>query len=171
MIDYRDILKKINTLIFDYDGVLTDGNIWLVSDNNFVRTSNIKDGYILQLAAKKGFKIVIISGSDSEVIKKRFSKLGITDVFLCIENKLKFYKDYITKNNIDSKNVLYMGDDIPDYEIMLNVGLPVCPADAVEEIKSISKYISHKNGGQGCVRDIVEQVLKINDKWMDEISQ
>jgi 3-deoxy-D-manno-octulosonate 8-phosphate phosphatase (KDO 8-P phosphatase) len=166
MIDYRELLKKINTLIFDYDGVLTDGNIWLVSDNNFVRTSNIKDGYILQLAAKKGFKVIIISGSDSETVKKRFLKLGIKDVFVGIENKFEFYKNYITKNNIDSKNVLYMGDDIPDYEIMLNVGLPACPADAVEEIKSISKYISYKNGGQGCVRDIVEQVLKINDKWM-----
>ena len=166
MIDYRELLKKINTLIFDYDGVLTDGNIWLISDNNFVRTSNIKDGYILQLAAKKGFKVIIISGSDSETVKKRFLKLGIKDVFVGIENKFEFYKNYITKNNIDSKNVLYMGDDIPDYEIMLNVGLPACPADAVEEIKSISKYISYKNGGQGCVRDIVEQVLKINDKWM-----
>jgi len=169
MANYKQFLKDVTTFIFDYDGVMNDGNVILLSsEDEPLRTVNVKDGYALQLAVKKGYNVAIISGGKSDVIKERFKRLGIKDIFLGAEHKLTVYKEYIDINKIDSKNVLYMGDDIPDYEVMLEVGMPVCPADAAEEIKSISKYISPEKGGHGCVRDIIEQVLKVQDNWLKE---
>ncbi len=167
MDNYRRLFKNINTFIFDYDGVLSSNTIMIDSDCTPLRTVNVKDGYALQLAVKKNYRIVIISGGDSEAIKQRLLKLGIKDIFLGVHNKLKVFRQYLSDNKIDVKNTIYMGDDIPDYEIMLEAGMPACPADASEEIKSLSKYISDKNGGQGCVRDIIEQVLKIQGKWLN----
>ena len=168
MVNYKQLLKEVNTFIFDYDGVLTDGTVFLTDHGEPLRTANVKDGYALQLAVKKGYKIVIISGGKSKSMFNRFKTLNITDIYLEIENKLEVFNQYIKENKIDPDHVLYMGDDIPDYNIMKEVGVPACPADASEEIKAISKYISHRKGGEGCARDVIEQVMKIQDKWMND---
>ena len=168
MSNYKELLREVNTFIFDYDGVLTDGTVVLLNEGDALRTANVKDGYALQLAVKKNYRVVIISGGISESIRNRFDGLNVKDVYLGVVNKLLVYEEYLLKNNIQPNSVLYMGDDIPDYEVMLKAGVPSCPADAAEEIKSISKYISHFDGGRGCVRDVIEQVLKIQGKWMND---
>ena len=151
---------------FDYDGVLTDCKVYIIN-NDFARTANVRDGYAMQLAIKKGYRVAIISGGKSDGMELRMNALNVTDVFLGISDKLTFYKKYLTDNSIDPQSVLYMGDDIPDYQVMLAAALPVCPADAAEEIKSISAYISHRTGGNGCARDVIEQVLKSRGDWFD----
>ena len=174
MSNFSELLKNITTFIFDVDGVLTDSTMIILPSTQesgemgeAVRRMNIKDGYALQFAVKKGYKIAIITGGRSETIKMRFNSLGIEDVYLGADNKIDVYEEYIATNDISSDEVLYMGDDMPDYEIMQKVGIPTCPADAVEEIKELSKYISDKKGGEGCVRDVVEQTLKVQGKWFD----
>jgi len=166
MRNYKELLKNITTLIFDYDGVLTDCKVYLIN-NDFARTANVRDGYAMQLARKKGYRIAIISGGKSESMELRMNALNVSDVFLGVSDKLSFFRQYLKENNIPCENVLFMGDDIPDYQVMLEAGLPVCPADAVEEIKSVSAYISHKAGGEGCARDVIEQVLKAQGNWFD----
>ncbi len=165
MANYKEKLHNITTFIFDFDGVLTDGKVLLVDDNEQLRSSNVKDGYALQYAVKKGYKIAVISGGYSKTMTKRMNSLGITDVFLGIDNKIETYEKYLLDNNIRKDQVLYMGDDIPDYEILLQVGVATCPLDAAQEIKEIVDYISDKKGGEGCVRDIIEQVLKLQNNW------
>ncbi|NVO20464.1 MAG: HAD-IIIA family hydrolase [Bacteroidetes bacterium] len=168
MSNYKERLLKVNTFIFDYDGVLSDGIVILMSNGEALRTANVKDGYAIQLAMKKGYRIAIISGAYSESVKKRFENLKVSDVFLGVDHKILVFEEYLTKHSISPEEVLFMGDDIPDYEIMLKAGVPTCPADAAEEIRSLAVYISHHNGGQGCVRDIIEQVMKVQGKWMNE---
>ena len=163
---YKTKLKDINTFIFDVDGVLTDGNVLLSSSGEMVRTMHTKDGYAMRKALSEGFNVAIISGGNSEMVKKRLNYLGVTDVYLKVQDKIDVFDDYLIMQQIEAKNVLYMGDDLPDYEVMQKAGLAVCPQDACPEIKAICDYVSHKNGGEGCVRDIIEQVLKINDKWL-----
>lgn len=167
MDNYRKDLSKVKAFIFDVDGVFTDGIIILSPDGEQLRTMNVKDGYALQLAAKKGYQIAIISGGISNSVQIRFERLGLTDIFMGVSNKLEVYETYISQKGISSEEVLYMGDDIPDFQIMNIVGMPVCPNDAVDEIKKISKYISHANGGKGCVRDVIEQTMKVQGKWLD----
>lgn len=164
---YKEYLKHITTFVFDVDGVLTDGSIQVNSQGEMFRTMNVKDGYALKTAIDKGFNICIISGGTNEGVRLRLKNLGITDVFLGANHKIEILEQYLQKHNVALENVLYMGDDLPDYEVMKKAGLPVCPQDAVPEIKSISKYISHKEGGKGCVRDVIEQVLKVHNKWFD----
>ncbi len=166
--NFKKLLSKIDTFIFDVDGVMTDGIVILSSSGEMLRTMNVKDGYALQLAVKKGYKIYVISGGYSEAVKSRFEKLGIEKVYLGVSNKLDVYDKIIAQANISPENILYMGDDIPDCKVMKEVGVPACPADAVEEIKSVSKYISSKDGGKGCVRDVIEQVLRVQNKWFDD---
>jgi len=166
--NYKELLKNITTLIFDYDGVFTEGKILLLENGDQLRTANVKDGYALQLAIKKGYRIAVISGGTSDSIKVRLEKLGMTDVYIRVEHKIKVYNKYLEKHSLSRNEVLFMGDDIPDYQIMKEVGVAVCPADAAEEIKSLSHYISHSNGGDGCVRDILEQVMKVQGKWMND---
>ena len=168
MINYKKLLKNINTFFFDYDGVFTNGTLIMMMEGEPLRTAYVKDGYAIQLAAKKGYNIVVISGGKSKTIDNRFAALKIKDVFLGAENKVKVFDDYLKEHNIKVENTLYMGDDIPDYGVMKKAGLACCPADASEEIKSISNYISNKKGGEGCVRDIIEQVLKVQGKWMND---
>jgi 3-deoxy-D-manno-octulosonate 8-phosphate phosphatase (KDO 8-P phosphatase) len=168
MANYKELLKHINTFIFDYDGVLTDGGLITTSDGEVHRISNVKDGYALQLAYKKGYRVAVISGARSDSIMHRMKALQIKDVFLGVERKQDVYREYLKNNNLKPEQVLYMGDDIPDYKVMLEAGVSSCPADAAEEIKSVSKYISHFNGGKGCVRDVIEQVLKVQGKWMND---
>ncbi|MDQ3048560.1 MAG: HAD-IIIA family hydrolase [Bacteroidota bacterium] len=167
MDNFKTKLTKIKTFIFDVDGVLTDGSVTLYSDGEQGRTMNIKDGYALQLAVKKGYKVAIISGGKSEMVRKRLNGLGITDVFLGAHNKIETFNEFIEANNIDPETVLYMGDDIPDYEVMKMVGVPTCPKDSAQEIKDISLYVSHYPGGKGAVRDVIEQVMKLNGNWFD----
>lgn len=168
MNNYKELLKHIETFIFDYDGVLTSGTILIASDGQMLRTAHVRDGYVLQLAKKLGYRIVIISGGTFDGVKVRFNALGIKDVHLGVSDKFSFFKEYISQHNIDPKSILYMGDDIPDLETMRHVGVATCPADAVEEVKAISHYISDKDGGECCVRDVVEQVLKLQGKWMNK---
>ena len=163
-----NILKNftaIRTFIFDMDGVLTDGSLLIFSGNEWLRKMNIKDGYSLQLAVKKGYRIAIISGSVSIPVKERLQKLGITDVFMEVADKKEKLLQYITDNGLNTNEILFMGDDVPDLQAMEISGLPCCPADAVSEIKQISKYISPAKGGEGCVRDVIEKVLKLNNEW------
>lgn len=167
---YKEYLKHINTFIFDIDGVLTDGTVIVTTSGDMLRNMNIKDGYALKTAIDQGFNICIISGGSNEGVRIRLNGLGIKDVFLGAQNKIEQLNSYLKDKGVDLKNVLYMGDDIPDFPVMKLVGLPTCPQDAVPEIKGISKYISHKNGGKGAVRDVIEQVLKVQDKWMNNFS-
>lgn len=162
---YKEYLKNINTFIFDVDGVLTDGNIQISTSGELLRTMNIKDGFALKTAVEQGFYVCIISGGRNEGVRVRLQNLGITDIFLGADDKTELLKDYAKENNLKLENMVFMGDDLPDYHVMKMVGMPVCPQDAVPEIKAISKYVSHKKGGSGCVRDIIEQVLKVQEKW------
>lgn len=164
MINYD--LKKIKALLFDVDGVLSAETISQGSDGEPVRTVNIKDGYALRLAQMSGLHIAIITGARPEAIRRRYELLGIEDIFLSCSVKMQTYELLKEKYQLNDEEVLYMGDDIPDYEIMSRVGCPVCPADAAPEIKAISIYISNYKGGYGCGRDVVEQVLKAQGKWM-----
>lgn len=170
MSNYKALLTKVKTFIFDYDGVMTHGNLLLQMDGQPLRFANVKDGFVLQLAVKLGYRVVVISGGFSKSVENRFDALGIKDVFLGVRDKVVVFEEYIKKNQIDPSTIIYMGDDIPDYKVMKKVGVPVCPADAAVEIKEISVYISDKKGGEGCVRDIIEQVLKVQGKWMSEES-
>ena len=162
---YKEYLEHITTFIFDVDGVLTDGTITITTDGEMLRTMHTKDGFAIKTALQAGFHVCIISGGTNEGVRKRLSGLGVTDVYLGAHNKVDQLNEYLATNNLKVENVLYMGDDIPDYPVMKMAGLPCCPQDAVPEIKAISKYISHKFGGKGCVRDVIEQVLKVQGKW------
>ena len=168
MTNYKELLRNISTFVFDYDGVLTEGIVMLTEKGEPLRTANVRDGYALQLAVKKGYRIAVISGGKSPSMSHRLASLGIKDVFLGVEHKIDVFEKYLEENNISREEVVYMGDDIPDYHVMQEAGVAACPADAAEEIRSISKYISHYEGGRGCVRDIIEQVLKLQKNWMDD---
>lgn len=159
------LFKPITTFVFDVDGVLTDGTVQLLPNGEQSRKMNIKDGYALQLAVKKGYRIAIISGGRSESVVSRLQGLGIKDIYTGVTDKQEKLQDYVFENDLQWEQVIFMGDDIPDYRAMQLVGLPVCPADAVPEIKSISRYISPVNGGNGCVREVIEKVLKLNGHW------
>jgi 3-deoxy-D-manno-octulosonate 8-phosphate phosphatase (KDO 8-P phosphatase) len=166
MESYKFLLKDITTFIFDFDGVFTDGKVMLTSDDEPIRTINTKDSYAVQLAIKMGFNIVVITGGKSKSLEIVLNRLGIVDIYMRANNKTETLNEHLLKEGIKPENVLYMGDDIPDYKSMLTVKLPCCPMDAAEEIKEISRYISPKKGGEGCVRDVIEQVMKIQSKWM-----
>ena len=158
MINYD--LKKIKAIIFDVDGVLSAETITLHPNGEPMRTVNIKDGYAIQLAMKLGLRIVILTGGTTESVRLRYERLGVEDVYMGCAVKLKTYDDFLARYGLTDEEVMYMGDDVPDYEIMQRVGCPVCPADACPDIKAISLYISDKQGGYGCGRDVIEQVLR-----------
>ena len=157
--------QKITTFVFDVDGVLTDGTVLLLENGLQARQMHVKDGLALQMAMKNQYNVVIISGGYSEPITKRMHFLGVTEVYLAIKNKKEFLENYLSEKKIDWKEVLFMGDDLPDIPVLQTVGLPCCPADAVLEVKKLSSYISPIKGGYGCVRDVIEKVLKLNDHW------
>lgn len=159
-------LTKIKVIVFDVDGVLSASTIPMDGDGQPVRTLNIKDGYAIQLAVKKGLHIAIITGGRTEQIRHRYESLGVKHIYIGSSVKIVDFEDLLQKTGASEEEVLYMGDDIPDYEIMQRVGLPCCPADAALEIKAISKYVSPFNGGYGCGRDVVEQVMKAQGLWM-----
>lgn len=168
MSSYKEKLRHIRTFIFDVDGVFTDNIVYLTAEGEQMRTANVRDGYAVQLAVKKGLLIAIISGGKSAGVQKRFDALGVQHVFLGSSNKMNVLNTFLLDHRIDAEHVCYMGDDIPDHDVMKKVGLAVCPADSAPEIKAISEYISPYGGGRGCVRDILEQALKVQGKWMDD---
>lgn len=167
MKSYKEIMNEITTFIFDVDGVLTDGKVHISPSGELLREMNIKDGYAMKAAVESGYHVCVISGGSNEGVRIRLKNLGITDIYLAAPNKVETFKEYCDIYNINPNQVLYMGDDIPDYYVMQLTGLPTCPQDASPEIKDISKYISHKNGGKGCVRDVIEQVMKVQGKWLN----
>jgi 3-deoxy-D-manno-octulosonate 8-phosphate phosphatase (KDO 8-P phosphatase) len=163
MINYD--LSKIRAIIFDLDGVLSASTISLGVDGSPLRTVNIKDGYAIQLAMKMGLRIAILSGCKIEAVRHRYEGLGMEDIFLGAAVKIQIYEQFLQKYGLKDEEVMFMGDDIPDLEVMRRVGCPVCPADACPEIKSVSLYVSQQKGGYGCGRDVIEQTLKAQDKW------
>lgn len=162
---YKEIMNDITTLIFDVDGVLTDGSVFVTNEGEMLRTMNIRDGFALKAAVESGYNVCIISGGSNEGVRIRLKNLGITNIHLGSPDKVKTFKEYTELFAINPEQVLYMGDDIPDYHVMQLVGLPSCPQDACPEIKTISRYISHVNGGKGAVRDVIEQVMRVQGKW------
>ncbi len=157
--------KKITTLVFDMDGVLTDGTLLVFSGEQQLRTMNVKDGLGLQMAIKNGYRVVIISGGTSDACKERLVKLGVQDIYMSVTDKRDLVAKYLEKHSLSWEEVLYMADDLPDIDLLQAVAISSCPADAVTEIRSFAHYISPFKGGEGCVRDIIEKVLKVNDKW------
>lgn len=166
MINYD--LKKIRAVVFDVDGVLSSNTIFLHENGDPMRSVNIKDGYALQYAVKCGLIVAIITGGKTAAVRKRYEGLGLQDVYMSSSIKVKEYAHLKEKYQLNDEEILYMGDDIPDYEVMKWCGCPCCPADAAPEIKEISIYISHLNGGYGCGRDVLEQVLRAQGKWMSD---
>lgn len=160
-----DLFKHITTFIFDVDGVLTDGTVLVLENGLQARRMNIKDGYALQLAIKKHYRILIISGAAASPVVDRLNKLGITEVHMGVTDKKSFVKNFIVNHNLNIEQVLFMGDDMPDLAAMSMVGLPACPSDAVNEVREAAKYISPFGGGNGCVRDVIEKVLKLKGHW------
>ena len=166
--NYKEYLNQIDTFVFDVDGVLNDGSIQISTKGELLRTMNIKDGYALKAAHQAGYTVCIISGGKNEGVRSRLRGLGLTDIYLGIQDKVEQMDEFFDIYSIKPEQVLYMGDDIPDYYAMQQIGLPCCPQDAVAEIKNISKYVSHKKGGKGCVRDVIEQVMKVQGKWIED---
>ncbi len=168
MQDYKDKLKNITTFIFDFDGVLSDGKIWVLPDGDQLRATGVKDGYALQYALRKGYRVAVISGGYSESMRLRYKNFSGMEIFLQVRNKVKVYNEYLDKYGLSREEVMMMGDDIPDYEIMQLSGLKCCPADAAEEIKAIADYVSVKKGGDGAARDVIEQTLKAQGRWFEK---
>lgn len=163
--NYKELLHQIRCFVFDVDGVLTDGSLYIQSDGTMLRKMNIKDGYALQLAAKSGYFIFVISGSTPEGVAKRLEKLGIDEIHIGVSNKLQQLEKLLLKHQVRFEEILYMGDDMPDFEVLQSCCLRTCPADAVHQIKEICQYISPAKGGEGCVRDVIEQVLTLKGDW------
>ena len=162
---YKEIMNVISTFIFDVDGVLTDSSVHITETGEMQRIMNIRDGFAMKAALESGYNVCIISGGNNAGVRIRLENLGIKDIYLSTPDKVVTYNQYLKMYNLKSENVLYMGDDIPDYHVMQLVGLASCPQDAVPEIKAIANYISHINGGRGAVRDVIEQVMKVQGKW------
>tara|TARA_Y100001968_G_scaffold314090_1_gene339037 strand:- start:156 stop:686 length:531 start_codon:yes stop_codon:yes gene_type:complete len=163
--NYKQKLKNIKAFVLDVDGVLTNGELYIHPDGTLMRKMNAKDGYILKLAITLGYKIAIITGGREKEIKKRLKKLGVHEVFLNCHDKLPVLIEFMRTYQFSQEEILYMGDDIPDIESLKHVGFSCCPNNAAHDVKLICDYISHKNGGEGCVREIIEQTLKASNKW------
>ena len=168
MKNYKEKLAHITTFIFDFDGVLSDGKVLVTSSGDQLRVTDTKDGYAIQYALKQGFNICILSGGYSESMILRYKGFPKMDIFLQCENKIIKFQEYMKEKNLQKENIVYVGDDIPDYEVMQMAGLKACPADAATEILETADYISHRNGGNGCVRDIIEQTLRAQNKWLKD---
>ncbi len=163
---FKEDLAKVKAFVFDVDGVLSLAEVGIESDGNLQRTANTKDGFALQFAIKQGYPIAIITGGDSLAVLKRYEGLGVKSIYLASKDKVKDLNHFLTANQLEAKDILYMGDDLPDLAVMQQVGMPTCPADAVAQIKEHSAYISEYKGGKGCVRDVIEQALRSQNKWL-----
>ena len=167
--NYKALLPQITTFIFDVDGVLTNGKVLITSEGEMYREMDTKDGYALKCALDQGFKVCIISGGTNEGVRNRLRALGIYDIYLGAHHKGDPFQDLLDSYELSPDEILYMGDDMPDIEVMEQVAVAACPQDAVVDVKAVSNYISHKKGGEGCVRDIVEQTLRVQGKWRKNI--
>jgi 3-deoxy-D-manno-octulosonate 8-phosphate phosphatase (KDO 8-P phosphatase) len=165
---FKEELKKVKAFVFDVDGVLSKDTSPLNEDGDPVRTANVKDGFAIRNAISFGYEIAIITGGYIERVPKRYERLGVKHFYNHARDKVVCLEDFLEKTGIDAENVLFMGDDLVDFAAMKKVGVPVCPQDAVSDIKGISKYVSYKNGGEGCVRDIIEQTLRAQGKWFTD---
>ncbi len=163
--NYKETMNHIDTFVLDVDGVLTDGTVHVTPSGEMLREMHIRDGFAMKAALESGYRICVISGGSNEGVRIRLRNLGITDIHLGVPDKVQTFKEYCFDYKVDPKNVAYMGDDIPDFHVMQLVGLPSCPQDASPEIKGISHYVSHKLGGKGAVRDLIEQVMRVQGKW------
>lgn len=167
MSNFKEDLRKVKAFVFDIDGVWTDSRVYTMADGEQVRSTNTKDGFAVKYAQKMGYPIGIISAGINNVgVHKRLNALGIEDLYMGSFKKTDSMLEFCKKHSLDLDSVLYMGDDIPDYPVLKMVGVPTCPGDSAVEIKQISKYISNLDGGQGCVRDVIEQVLRAQGKWV-----
>jgi 3-deoxy-D-manno-octulosonate 8-phosphate phosphatase (KDO 8-P phosphatase) len=167
MANFKEGLSNVKAFVFDIDGVLSTQTIALNVFGVPNRSVNLRDGYAIQLAVRKGYHICVISGCSSKEYQKRLKLLGVKDIYLNSKSKLDHFQAFLKKYQLNKNEVLFMGDDIPDYEVMKEAGIPVCPSDADSEIRDVASYISDKKGGEGCVRDVIEQVLRLHNKWMD----
>lgn len=163
--NFKQRLSNVNTFVFDVDGVLTDGSLLVMPDGEFLRRMNIRDGYAMQLAIKKGYRMAIISGGHSTGVPVRLKRLGVQEVHMGVMDKLTTYNDVLSRLGSRADQVLVMGDDMPDLPMLQNCYVPCCPADAATEVRNASIYVSTNNGGQGCVRDVIEQVLRLQGNW------
>mgnify|MGYP005696367717 CR=1 FL=1 len=164
--NYKILLNNIKAFVFDVDGVMTNGKVMITSEGEMYREMDTRDGFALKHALLKGFKIGIISGGTNEGVRKRLELLGVNEVYLGVNKKDIAFNDFVSNYNINPDQVLYMGDDVPDVSVMEKVGVSTCPQDAVPDVKRVVDYVSHKKGGDGCVREIVEQVMRVQDKWV-----
>lgn len=168
MTELNDKLQNINTFIFDFDGVLSDGKVYVQKDGEQVRATNVKDGYAIQYALRNGYNVAVISGGYAESMRLRYKDFPGMEMYLKVSDKVVMFHEYLKKHNLRAEQVLIMGDDIPDYKMMLLAGIRSCPADAADEIKEIADYISPRPGGAGAARDVIEQVLKAHGKWFND---
>ncbi|NND16805.1 MAG: HAD hydrolase family protein [Eudoraea sp.] len=167
--NYKTNLPNIKAFVFDVDGVFTDGTVQITTSGDLLRTMNIKDGYAVKQALEAGFKVCVITGGSNPGVEKRLAGLGVSDIHLGVQDKIKVLDAFMIKNDLKAATLVYMGDDLPDIDGMQKAGIACCPSDAVPEIKAISDYVSHKKGGDGCVRDIIEQVMRVQDQWISGI--
>lgn len=163
--NFKEDIARVEAFVFDVDGVFTDGSITPLADGDFIRTYYAKDGYAVAYAVSQGYKICVISGGRGKMIENRFNMLHVHKAYYNCADKQKALAEFIAENNLNPENVIFMGDDMPDLGVMRMVGIPVCPADAASEIIEASRYVSEYPGGRGCVRDIIEQVLRAQGKW------
>ena len=166
--NYLEKFRDIHTFIFDVDGVLTNSELLVLENGSLLRKMNTRDGYAMKRAIQKTYRICIITGGKSQGVIKRLEGLGITDIFAGISDKLSVFDAYLLKNKISAKEVMYMGDDLPDLEVMQRVALACCPKDAAHEVLEIANYVSPRDGGAGCVRDVIEKVMRLHGNWLDE---
>ncbi len=164
--NFKQLLHNVSCFVFDVDGVLTDGSLVITEEGHMLRTMHIRDGFALELAVKKGYPVFIISGSSSEGVRIRLNRLGITEVHMSVKDKAECLDQLLKKYNLTHSQVLYMGDDVPDLSVLKIVGVTTCPADAMPVVKKVCIYISEKAGGKGCVRDVIEQVMHLQGKWI-----
>lgn len=167
--NYKAILSQITTFIFDVDGVLTNGKVLITSEGEMYREMDTKDGYALKCALEQGYKVCIISGGTNEGVRSRLKTLGVYDIYLGAHHKEEPFQDLLDSYNLKPEEILYMGDDVPDMVVMEKVAVGACPSDAVTDVKAIANYVSHKKGGEGCVREIIEQTLRVQGKWLTTI--
>ena len=163
--NFKEDVARVEAFVFDVDGVMTDGGVIPTPEGDFIRRYNAKDGYAIAYALREGFKVCVISGGRGKMLENRLTMLGVTKMYLNCMNKVEALEEFLAENDLDRQSVIYMGDDIPDLECMMRVGIPVCPADAAMEVVEASRYVSEYNGGHGAVRDIVEQVLRAKGCW------
>ena len=164
--NFKEYLSIVKAFVFDVDGVFTDGSLLLLESGQMARSMNIRDGFAVKHAVEQGYPVAIITGGDYEPVRDRFERLGVKNIYIASKDKVTDYKQFLNKYELATEGVMYMGDDMPDYDVMHIVGVPTCPLNADKEIKKLSYYVSDKNGGEGCVRDVIEQVLRAQENWI-----